>query len=96
MEHIVSIILSVIGGGAVTSLVLLRGKKRTSDTQSYQLLIDDLNGRMATALNRMRELEAEINRVSDENRSLRDEIATLRRENENLKTENDRLKKTVQ
>lgn len=85
MDNIIQIILAVIGSSAVTSLALLKGKKRTSDTQSYQLLIDDLNQRMESALSRMRTLEDELNRISDENRTLRQENADLRNEIETLK-----------
>lgn len=85
MESLIQIIVAIIGSSGITSLVLLRGKKRTSDTQSYQLLIDDLNTRMAEALKRMRTLEEELNRLSDENRTLRNENETLRSENERLK-----------
>ena len=85
MESLIQIIVAIIGSSGITSLVLLRGKKRTSDTQSYQLLIDDLNTRMEEALKRMRTLEEELNRLSDENRALRNE-------NESLRSENDRLK----
>lgn len=85
MESIIQIIVAIIGSSGITSLVLLRGKKRTSDTQSYQLLIDDLNVRMKDALERMRTLEKELDRLSDENRTLRNENEVLRSENERLK-----------
>jgi len=96
MESIIQIIVAIIGSSGITSLVLLRGKKRTSDTQSYQLLIDDLNTRMKDALVRMRTLEEELNRFSDENRALRNENETLRNENEVLRSENERLKASAQ
>jgi FtsZ-binding cell division protein ZapB len=92
MDNIVQLIIAVIGSSAITSLLLLGSKKRTSDTQSYKLLIDDLNARMKEALSRMRTLEDELNRITDENRTLRQENADLRTENEKLRAEIDRLK----
>ena len=79
------IILAIISSSAVTSLFTLRSRRRTGDTQSYQLLLDDLHKRMSAALDRMRKLEQELVRINDENKSLvkenemlKDEIATLR------------------
>ena len=85
MEQVISIILAIISSSTITSLVLLKGKKRTSDTQSYQLLIDDLNERFKKALERMRTLEGELNKVIDDNRALRQENDELRAENARLK-----------
>lgn len=85
MEQVISIILAIIGSSTITSLVLLKGKKRASDTQSYQLLIDDLNERFKEALERMRTLEGELNKVIDDNRALRQENDELRAENARLK-----------
>ena len=96
MESLIQIIVAIIGSSGITSLVLLRGKKRTSDTQSYQLLIDDLNIRIKGALERMRTLEDELNRRSDENRALRNENETLRSENQFLRSENELLKASAQ
>lgn len=85
MDNFVQIILAIISSSAVTSLFTLRSRRRTGDTQSYQLLLDDLNKRMSAALDRMRKLEQELVRINDENKSLvkenemlKDEIATLR------------------
>lgn len=83
--QLVEIILGVISGGAVTSLFMLKSKKRSSDTQSYKLLIDDLNQRMDAALTKMRELETELERVKTENSALRIENDQLRAENAKLK-----------
>lgn len=85
MDNFVQIILAIISSSAVTSFFTLRSRRRTGDTQSYQLLLDDLNKRMSAALDRMRKLEQELVRINDENKSLvkenemlKDEIATLR------------------
>lgn len=87
MNNLLEIILAVISSSAITSLFTLRPKRRSSDTESYKMLLDDLNGRMAAALDRMKELEAELSRMKEEYSALKIENEQLKIENENLKTQ---------
>jgi len=85
MTDLTQIILAVIGSGALTSLILLRSKRRSSDTESYKLLLDDLNKRMADNIERTRALEEENLTFRKENASLRFEVNQLRNEVAELK-----------
>ena len=50
LNDILQIVLAVIASSSVTSLALLRPKRRTGDTESYSLLLDDLNSKPAAVI----------------------------------------------
>lgn len=77
--ELIQVIISALSGGLLTGAVMLRSKRRAGETESYKLLLDDLNIRMESALSRMRELEEDILRLKAENEKLREENARLRK-----------------
>lgn len=87
MDQILQLILAVISSSAITSLAMLRSKKRTGDTESYKMLLDDLNQRLAENIKRTRDLEAENTALKKENSLLRQELDQIRAEITNLKAQ---------
>lgn len=100
--QIISLILSILASAGFITLVTLKSvkKKAAEEAESlaidndskrvegYIIIIDDLNKRIATALESMRKLEGELNYSKNK-------IATLELENKQLKAENYRLKQLV-
>ena len=100
--EIISLILSILTSAGLTPLVTLKSvKKKAAEgaeslaidndskrVEGYIIIIDDLNKRIATALETMRKLESELNYSKIK-------ITNLETENKQLKAENYRLKQLV-
>lgn len=78
MNDILQIVLAVIASSSVTSLALLRPKRRTGDTESYSLLLDDLNKRLDAYVHENAELRQKNNQLQQEIDQLRREVETIR------------------
>ena len=78
MNDILQIVLAVIASSSVTSLALLRPKRRTGDTESYSLLLDDLNKRLDAYVHENAELRQKNNHLQQEIDQLRREVETIR------------------
>lgn len=78
MNNILQIVLAVIASSSVTSLALLRPKRRTGDTESYSLLLDDLNKRLDAYVHENAELRQKNNQLQQEIDQLRREVETIR------------------
>ncbi len=78
MNDILQIVLAVIASSSVTSLALLRSKRRTGDTESYSLLLDDLNKRLDAYVHENAELRQKNNQLQQEIDQLRREVETIR------------------
>ena len=77
-SNIVQIILAVIASSSLTSLALLRPKRRTGDTESYALLLDDLNKRLDAYVHENEELRRKNSYLQQEIDQLRREVETIR------------------
>lgn len=78
LNDILQIVLAVIASSSVTSLALLRPKRRTGDTESYSLLLDDLNKRLDAYVHENAELRQKNNQLQQEIDQLRREVETIR------------------
>lgn len=106
MLQIVSLILSILASAGFITLVTLKSvrKKAAEEAESisidndskrvegYIVIIDDLNTRIAAALESLRKLEHELGETKRKNITLESENRKLRNENDKLKREIERLK----
>ena len=79
-NSLIQIILAVIASSSITSLALLRPKRRTGDTESYALLLDDLNKRLDGYVHENAELRQKNNQLQQEIDQLRREVETIRKQ----------------